>query len=181
MGFCLYNSVAVAARDAQARHGIGRVAIVDIDVHHGNGTEDTFWNDASVLYTSLHQWPFYPGTGAAGDGGGADAQGLTVNVPLAAGTDGQAWLAAFDSTVMPALAAFQPELTLVSCGFDAHRDDPLAQLRLDTATYAGVAERLSSLTDVPAGGRSVWILEGGYDLDALADSAEAVVTALLDA
>lgn len=178
MGFCLYNNVAVAVQHARGILGVGRVAIVDIDVHHGNGSEATFWNDPNVLYTSLHQWPFYPGTGEAASRGGPEAKGLTVNVPLPAGTTGQAWLRSFDEAVLPALRAFEPELVVVSCGFDAHRDDPLAELMLDTATYAAVADRLRSLTALPSNGRTAWVLEGGYDLDALTGSTQAVLEVL---
>jgi acetoin utilization deacetylase AcuC-like enzyme len=177
MGFCVYNNVAVAVCHARAVLGVGRVAIVDIDVHHGNGSEATFWNDPNVLYTSLHQAPFYPGTGAAGDRGGAGASGLTVNVPLPAGTTAPAWLDAFEGMVLPALRAFEPELMVVSCGFDAHRDDPLAELLLETATYAAVADRLTSLSE-PSGARTAWVLEGGYDLDALTASTQAVLEVL---
>jgi acetoin utilization deacetylase AcuC-like enzyme len=181
MGFCLYNNVAVAIEHARAERGIGRVAIVDIDVHHGNGSQDMYWNDAGVLYTSLHQFPFYPGSGALDERGGPQAPGLTVNVPLPAGTSAPAWLREFDGIVMPALRAFEPELLVVSCGFDAHRDDPLAELLLDTDTYAQVAQRLSSLADLPAAPRSAWILEGGYDLEALAASTQAVLDVLVRA
>jgi acetoin utilization deacetylase AcuC-like enzyme len=181
MGFCLYNNVAVAVQHARAVLGIARAAIVDIDVHHGNGSEATFWNDPAVLYTSLHQYPFYPGTGAARDRGGPEASGLTVNIPLAAGTAASSWLGAFDETVMPALRDFEPELLVVSCGFDAHRADPLAELRLETETYAAVAERLVSMTALPCAGRTVWVLEGGYDLDALTASTQAVLEVLVAA
>jgi acetoin utilization deacetylase AcuC-like enzyme len=181
MGFCLYNNVAVAIEHARAVRGIGRVAIVDIDVHHGNGSQDTYWNDAGVLYASLHQFPFYPGTGELADHGGPQAAGLTVNVPLPAGTSAQTWLDGFDEIVMPALHSFEPELVVVSCGFDAHRDDPLAELLLDSVTYAQVAERLTSLADLPSAPRSAWVLEGGYNLDALADSAQAVLDVLVRA
>jgi acetoin utilization deacetylase AcuC-like enzyme len=168
----------VAVRHARKVLGVGHVAIVDIDVHHGNGSEATFWNDPDVLYTSLHQSPFYPGTGAAGDRGGAGANGLTVNVPLPAGTTAQAWLRAFDDVVMPSLRVFEPELVVVSCGFDAHRDDPLADLLLETQTYAAVADRLVSLSELPSGARTAWVLEGGYDLDALTASTQAVLDVL---
>jgi acetoin utilization deacetylase AcuC-like enzyme len=181
MGFCLYNNIAVAIEHARAGRGVGRVAIVDIDVHHGNGSQDTYWNDPGVLYTSLHQFPFYPGTGALADHGGPQAAGLTVNVPLPAGTSAQTWLDGFDNVVMPALRAFEPEVVVVSCGFDGHRDDPLAELLLDTATYAQVAERITSLTALPSAPPSVWILEGGYDLDALAASTQAVLDVLVRA
>jgi acetoin utilization deacetylase AcuC-like enzyme len=179
MGFCLYNNVAVAIEHARAVHGIERVAVVDIDVHHGNGSEEAYWNDRGVLYTSLHQWPFYPGTGALSDRGGPLASGLTVNVPLAAGTDATTWLDRFDEVVMPALRGFEPELVVVSCGFDAHRDDPLAELRLETDTYAQVADRLVSLAELAPAPRTAWILEGGYDLDALAASTRAVLGVLV--
>ncbi len=181
MGFCLYNNVAVAVAHARALLGVDRVAIVDIDVHHGNGTEAIFWNDPHVLYTSLHQFPFYPGTGAAQDRGGAEANGLTVNVPLPAGTSAQTWLHGFDTIVLPSLRGFEPELVVVSCGFDAHRDDPLAELMLETSTYAAVAARLVALQDLPSTPRTAWVLEGGYDLDALTGSSQAVLEVLLAA
>ncbi len=181
MGFCLYNNVAVAIEHARAERGIARVAIVDIDVHHGNGSQDTYWNDADVLYTSLHQFPFYPGSGALDERGGPQAAGLTVNVPLPAGTSAAAWLREFDGMVIPALRDFEPELLVVSCGFDAHRDDPLAELLLETDTYAEVAERLSSLADLRTAPGSAWILEGGYDLEALAASTKAVLDVLVRA
>jgi acetoin utilization deacetylase AcuC-like enzyme len=178
MGFCIYNNVPVAIERARTRRGVGRVAIVDIDVHHGNGSQDMYWNDPAVLYTSLHQWPFYPGTGALDERGGPEAAGLTVNVPLPRAMSATAWLAAFDDAVLPALRRHQPELVVVSCGFDAHRDDPLGELLLETATYGEVATRLRSLTDLPFGGRTAWVLEGGYNLDALASSTEAVLDVL---
>jgi acetoin utilization deacetylase AcuC-like enzyme len=181
MGFCLYNNVAVAVEHARAQHGVARTAIVDIDVHHGNGTEATYWDDPDVLYTSLHQYPFYPGTGAHDDRGGPDAPGSTVNVPLPAGTAAQTWLAAFDEIVLSAVEAFQPELVVVSCGFDAHRDDPLAELLLETDTYAAVAERLTSLSSSPESPPTAWVLEGGYDLAALTASSEAVLSVLVSA
>jgi acetoin utilization deacetylase AcuC-like enzyme len=181
MGFCLYNNVAVAVAHARAALGVGRVAIVDIDVHHGNGSEAMFWNDPHVLYTSLHQYPFYPGTGALEDRGGPAAHGLTVNVPLPAGTSAATWLGHFDVAILPALRAFEPELLVVSCGFDAHRDDPLAELLLDTQTYAEVAERLVSLSALPSNPRAAWVLEGGYDLNALTGCTQAVLEVLLAA
>ena len=179
MGFCLYNNVAVAVQHARAVLGVARVAIVDIDVHHGNGSEASFWNDPAVLYTSLHQYPFYPGSGALSDRGGPEASGLTVNVPLAAGVSARGWLEGFDTAVEPAIRAFEPELVVVSCGFDAHRDDPLAELQLDTETYAAIAERLVSMAGLPSAGRTVWVLEGGYDLEALTSSIQAVLEVLV--
>jgi acetoin utilization deacetylase AcuC-like enzyme len=180
MGFCLYNGVAVAIEHARAVLGVKRVAVVDIDVHHGNGTEATYWNQPDVLYTSLHQYPFYPGTGARADRGGAGAVDGIVNVPVPAGTGANEWLALFDSVVMPAVARHAPELVVVSCGFDAHRDDPLAELNLDTETYAAVAERLCALQS-PAAGRSAWVLEGGYDIEVLVGGTSAILRVLLDA
>jgi acetoin utilization deacetylase AcuC-like enzyme len=176
MGFCLFNNVAIAARHAQ-RRGRRRVAIVDIDVHHGNGTEEIFWDDPSVLYTSLHEWPLYPGTGAARARGGAGALGLNINVPLPSGTTGEVWLEHFDAEVLPAVTAFEPELVLVSAGFDGHAADPLATLELTSSTYAGVAERLRRLR-LDGGAGSVWVLEGGYDLDALTESVAATLRGL---
>lgn len=178
MGFCLFNNVAVAARAAQRRYGVGRVAIVDIDVHHGNGTQEAFYDDDSVLYCSLHQWPLYPGTGRASERGEGRGEGTTLNLPLSSGTDARGWLSAFDAHVLPALRGFAPELLLVSAGYDAHRADPLASLNLDTATYATVAIRLGELTAEWGGCPMVWVLEGGYDLDALGQSVVATLGAL---
>jgi acetoin utilization deacetylase AcuC-like enzyme len=169
MGFCLFNNAAIAVRTAQ-RAGASRVAIVDIDVHHGNGSQDIFYADASVLYASLHQSPWYPGTGHAGERGDPGASGATVNVPVPPGTDGVRWLELFDESVLPAVTAFSPDLIVVSAGFDAHRDDPLADLRLDDATYTAIAERVRTLADAHCEGRNLWLLEGGYDLRAITAS-----------
>jgi acetoin utilization deacetylase AcuC-like enzyme len=169
MGFCLFNNAAIAVRAAQ-NAGATRVAIVDIDVHHGNGTQDIFYADSSVLYTSLHQFPWYPGTGHASDRGDPGASGTTVNVPVAPGTSAARWLELFDDVVLPAVDAFDPEFVVVSAGFDAHRDDPLAELRLEDATFSAIAERVRTLADAHCEGRSLWLLEGGYDLRAIAAS-----------
>jgi acetoin utilization deacetylase AcuC-like enzyme len=169
MGFCLFNNAAIAVRAAQ-NAGATRVAILDIDVHHGNGTQDIFYADSSVLYASLHQFPWYPGTGHASDRGDPGASGTTVNVPVATGTSAARWLELFDDVVLPAVDAFDPEFVVVSAGFDAHRDDPLAELRLEDATYSAIAERVRTLADAHCEGRSLWLLEGGYDLRAIAAS-----------
>ena len=169
MGFCLFNNIAICAAHAR-RRGAARIAIVDIDVHHGNGTQDIFYNDPSVLYCSLHQSPWYPGTGSANERGDGDALNTTLNVPVPFGTGGDAWLGLFESTVVTAVDAFAPDLILVSAGFDAHEADPLAGLRLTDETYSAVAGHIKQLAGRHAGGRNAWLLEGGYDLDALASS-----------
>jgi acetoin utilization deacetylase AcuC-like enzyme len=157
MGFCLVDNVAVAARYAQAELGIERVAIVDWDVHHGNGTQDIFWEDGSVFFASLHQWPFYPGTGGPGE-----ANETTLNVPLPAGSDDDDYLLAFDELVAPAVLAFEPELVLVSAGFDAHVADPLAGMRVTAEGFRQLARRSAALAP-----RVAAVLEGGYDVGTL--------------
>ena len=169
MGFCLFNNAAIAVRSAQ-QAGATRVAIVDIDVHHGNVSQDIFYADPSVLYTSLHQYPWYPGTGHASDRGDPGAAGTTVNIPVPPGTAGTRWLELFDEVLLPEVTAFNPDLVVVSAGFDAHRDDPLAELRLEDETYAAIADRVRTLADAHCEGRSLWLLEGGYDLRAIAAS-----------
>jgi acetoin utilization deacetylase AcuC-like enzyme len=174
MGFCLFNSVAVAAAHALAAHGLARVAIVDFDVHHGNGTQDLFADEPRVLFASSHQWPLYPGTGGLGD----NRPGHILNAPLAPGSGGRELLAAWRGTLLPALDAFAPQLLLVSAGFDAHRLDPLAQLQLEAADYAELTADLVALARRHADGRLVSLLEGGYSLEGLAASARAHVEAL---
>ncbi len=174
MGFCLFNNVAVTA---QALAAAGeRVAIVDIDAHHGNGTQDIFYERNDVLFVSFHQYPAYPGTGALRDVGAGAGLGFTVNVPMPAGATGDVYLRAFDEVVEPALADFKPDWLLISAGFDGHRSDPLTDLGLTSGDYAAMCTRLVS--QVPAG-RQIAFLEGGYDLDALGKSAAACTGALL--
>ena len=176
MGFCLFNNVAVGALRARQVHGLKRLAVVDFDVHHGNGTQDCFWDDASLFYGSTHQSPFYPGTGSASETGVA---GNIVNVPLPPMSGSQAFRLGMTRTLLPALDAFGPELLMISAGFDAHRADPLAQLLLDEADYTWVTERLLEIARQHAGGRVVSTLEGGYDLQALGASAAAHVRVLM--
>ncbi|GAC1327811.1 MAG: histone deacetylase family protein [Candidatus Dormibacteria bacterium] len=179
MGFCFFNNVAVAAQVARAA-GLDRVAIVDFDVHHGNGTQDIFYDRADVLYVSTHQSPLYPGTGAAGERGRGDGEGFTLNIPMGAGTGDEGILEAFDLAVIPALDRFAPDLLLVSAGFDAHAADPLAQMEVTTAGFGGLATRLLDAADRLCGGRSAWVLEGGYDTTALAESVSTTVRFALD-
>ncbi|HZD65616.1 MAG TPA: histone deacetylase, partial [Acidimicrobiales bacterium] len=173
MGFCLLNNVAVAAAALTARGE--RVAIVDYDVHHGNGTQDVFYEDPHVLYVSLHQWPLYPGTGRLEDTGAGAGEGTTLNLPMRPGTSGDPYRAALDQVIIPAVEAFSPTWMVLSAGFDGHRADPLADLVLTAGDFADLTARLVSL--VPAG-RRLAFLEGGYDLDSLATSAGACVAAL---
>ena len=176
-GFCFFNNVAVAARHAQAVHGAERVAILDWDAHHGDGTQEIFWSDPSVLFCSTHQWPFYPGTGAASECG---AHGTIVNVPLPAGVDGALFREALRTTILPRIAAFRPDLVLISAGFDAHWRDPMADMALTEVDFRWATERLADLADQECDGRVVSLLEGGYDLVGLSRSVEAHVTALLE-
>jgi len=177
MGFCLFNNVAIGALHARAAHGLARVAVIDFDVHHGNGTQSMFERDPSLFYASTHQWPLYPGTGAPEEHG----VGNIVNVPLASGTDGAGFRRAFEQHVVPALDAFAPELVMISAGFDAHAHDPLAGLQLQDDDFAWVTSALAEIARRHAKGRIVSTLEGGYDLDALARSAAAHVGALMAA
>jgi len=174
MGFCLFNGIAVGARHALAAHDVARVAIFDFDVHHGNGTQAAFASEPSVQYLSTHQWPLYPGTGARSETG----VGNIVNRPLPAGTGSAAWRAVVEDDILPAIDRFAPELIMVSAGFDAHRRDPLAMLELVEDDYAWVTTELLAMAARHARGRLVSVLEGGYDLTALANSCLAHLNAL---
>ena len=177
MGFCLFNNVAVAAEHLRAR-GLERVAILDWDVHHGNGTQHVFERRADVYYVSLHQWPLYPGTGAARERGLGAGEGATLNRPMPAGSRDADWLRELDGVVLPELEAFRPDFLLLSAGFDAHRLDPLAGVELTEDGYRAMTERVLELADRVCQGRLVSVLEGGYHLEALAGSVEAHVGAL---
>ena len=176
MGFCLFNSAAIAARYAQNRYGVERAAIVDFDVHHGNGSQDIFWADKSVMYCSTHEMPLYPGTGAISERG---EHNTIVNAPLRAGDGGDAFREAFEVAILPRLREFKPDILIISAGFDAHTRDPLANLNLVEADFTWVTKKLMDIADNSAQGRIVSLLEGGYDLQGLARSVAAHVTALM--
>ena len=176
MGFCFFDNVAIAARHAQQKHGIARAAVVDFDVHHGNGTQEIFWADKSVMYCSTHQMPLFPGTGAAGERGEHDT---IVNAPLAPEDGGKQFRDAFENAILPQLKKFAPELVIISAGFDAHHRDPLASINLRGEDFGWVTQKLLDLADSTAGGRVVSVLEGGYDLQGLKESVAAHVTALM--
>src|SRR5665213_736078 len=176
MGFCLFNNAAIAARYAQKRYEVERVSIVDFDVHHGNGSQDIFWADKSVMYCSTHEMPLYPGTGSIGERG---EHNTIVNAPLRAGDGGDAFREAFETVILPRLREFKPDIMVISAGFDAHTRDPLANLNLVEADYTWVTKKLMDIADADAQGRIVSVLEGGYDVEGLSRSAAAHVTALM--
>ncbi len=178
MGFCVFNNVAIAARYAQREYGIERVAIVDWDVHHGNGTQAIFYDDPSVLYISLHQYPHYPGTGSANERGSGDAEGTTINYPLPAGTNEKTYEEIFVGKIVPAIKEFKPGLIMISAGFDAHKDDPLGDMLLTEDSFSLFTRILSDAASSVCDGKIVSLLEGGYNLEGLAKSVAKHIQAL---
>jgi acetoin utilization deacetylase AcuC-like enzyme len=176
MGFCFFDNAAIAARHAQRKYGIARAAVVDFDVHHGNGTQDIFWADKSVMYCSTHQMPLFPGTGARGERGEHDT---IVNAPLAPEDGSAQFRSAFENAILPQLEKFAPEFVIISAGFDAHYRDPLASINLKAEDFGWVTKKLMDVAERSAGGRVVSVLEGGYDLQGLKESVAAHVTALM--
>ncbi|MDH7516549.1 MAG: histone deacetylase, partial [Bacteroidota bacterium] len=179
MGFCLMNNVAIAARYLRERHGCERVLVVDWDVHHGNGTQDIFYEDPSVLFFSTHQSPLYPGTGAASERGKGAGEGMTMNVPLGPGAGDEQFRSVYENLLLPLATEFRPDFILVSAGFDAHKDDPLANLQVTESGFAYLTVLVKEIAACHCGGRIVSVLEGGYNLDALARSVAAHVRALV--
>jgi acetoin utilization deacetylase AcuC-like enzyme len=178
MGFCLFNNVAILARYLQQYYGLDKIAILDWDVHHGNGTQHTFEEDPSVLYVSAHQYPYYPGTGSASEIGTGRGRGATLNCPMPAGASDAAYERAFMEQILPTLDLFKPEAIIVSAGFDAHRDDPLADIALTTGCFRWMTERVMECADQHAQGRILSVLEGGYDLDRLSECVTAHLATL---
>jgi acetoin utilization deacetylase AcuC-like enzyme len=176
MGFCIFNQAAIAARHAQRKHGLQRIAVVDFDVHHGNGTQEIFWTDATLMYCSTHQMPLYPGTGAITERGEHDN---IVNAPLKPGDGGEQFKAAMESRILPRLSAFGAELIIISAGFDAHTRDPLANLNFVEEDFGWATRKIMDIADKTAQGRLVSVLEGGYDLEGLSKSGAAHVIALM--
>jgi len=181
MGFCFFNNVAIAARYGQRRHGLQRVLIVDWDVHHGNGTQQAFYDDPSVLFFSTHQFPHYPGTGRATECGEGAGAGLTVNVPMSPGQGDEDYREVFERVLVPAADRFKPDFVVISAGFDAHRDDPLAGMALTEEGYASLSRIVLAIANRHCRGRVLSCLEGGYHLQALAASVERHLLAMVEA
>lgn len=181
MGFCLFNNIAIGARYAQRKFGLNRIAILDWDVHHGNGTQEIFWTDPSVLYISLHQFPLWPGSGRLDEVGDGEGKGYTINCPMKPGSGEPEYVQAFEQRILPALHQFQPELLLISAGFDAHTDDPLANICLTEHSFGIMTEFVLDVASRHCKGRIVSVLEGGYNLVALARSVETHLTMLATA
>lgn len=179
MGFCLFNNVAIAARYAQSVYNAERIAIIDWDVHHGNGTQHVFYDDQTVLYCSLHQYPFYPGTGSRSEQGTGKGEGYTLNIPMREGSGEIEYRKAFSTEILPALDRYRPDLIIISAGFDAHKDDPLVNINLTEQSFAEMTTMLRDAADKHCNGRIVSVLEGGYNVDALARSVEAHLLNLL--
>ena len=180
MGFCLFNNVAIAARYLQRRHRLARILIVDWDVHHGNGTQDAFWTDPTVFFFSVHQYPFYPGTGAADESGEGAGKGTTLNCPVPAGTGDGEIVRLFEERLKPAALAFRPDFVLISAGFDSHRDDPLGGLAMTPEGFAELTRIVRAIAAETCGGRVASVLEGGYDMDGLARSVESHLRILME-
>jgi acetoin utilization deacetylase AcuC-like enzyme len=179
MGFCLFNNAAIGARYAQAKYGVDRVLIVDWDVHHGNGTQEIFWNDPTVFYFSTHQYPYYPGTGSSGERGGGKGEGFTLNVPLAAGTSARHHRQAFADALHQVERKFPPDLIIISAGFDSRRGDPLGGLMLEDSDFSEMTKEVVGIAEKYGAGRVIGLLEGGYNLDLLGNSVRSHISALL--
>ena len=179
MGFCIFNNIAVAAEHLKRKYGVKRILIADWDVHHGNGTQEVFSGDPSVLYFSTHQYPHYPGTGWIDEIGRGEGEGFTVNVPLPAGTDDDGYLYALNNVLVPIAMDFSPEFVLVSAGFDAHVDDPLASMKVTSTGFGLISDMIKAIAEKKSNGRIVMALEGGYNLNAIAESALSVFNSLL--